>query len=160
MAQLKKYGFIPPVITEKNYILGGFTKVKGKVINQSGKWKSFRPIFESQSTGGLDAQNCTAFGTLYALAALEKFHKGGDYNYSERAVGIAANTNPRAGNDPTKVADAIRNITCVVPNEVLPFKQGLTLDTYFEPKPLTKEILSKGQPWADTWELQYELIWK
>jgi hypothetical protein len=160
---IKQYGFRFPVITEKNWILGGFSKVKGAVINPSGQWKQYRPQFEAQSTPKTETQNCTGYGTEHAVATLEWFMKlqgvpigTNDITYSPRAIGIAAGTQADGGNDPTKVADAVRNITCVMPESVLPFVDDVS--TYYTPRPLTKDLLNQGQPWADKWELQYEIV--
>lgn len=70
----KEYkGFIAPLITEDNHVLGG-VGIPLPVIKVDGDWTSCLPIFSNQlDNDGFDPDDCTVQGTLNAIETLEKF---------------------------------------------------------------------------------------
>ena len=154
-----KYGLIIPAIETREqgaeHVLGS-SNIKGQVINPSGDWSPYfwDDLKEIQAKNGIDPLNCTAFGTTKSASALVKFHTGEKHNFSDRALGIAANTDPTKGNDPHKVAETARKEVSLVPESSLPFSSDIqTLEQYYQPKPLTQELKSLGQWFYDKWEL-------
>lgn len=154
------HGFITPQIIQGNhYVLGGYTKLKGDDINLKGDWSPFLSPPEWQEKDNIETQNCSGFGTFNAVESLEYMLTGVQVNHSDRALGIAAGTDPNGGNDPHVVVETIRTKTIVVDEAVLPFGPDIkAAEDYYKPKPLPTDVLAKGQKWADTYDLGHEWV--
>jgi len=157
----KKYGLvIPEIITEgkkANYILGGFSKLKGEVINPSGDWTQYLPAGEPQAIR-FETFGCTSFATNNAKEALEKFKTGNIFNNSDRVLYIASDTDPNIGNDPHKVAETGRKIG-FAPEETLPYTVDIkTIQEFNSPKPLTPEIVKKANEFFNKFEFGHEWV--
>ena len=82
------------------------------------------------------------------------------YNFSERALAIASDTNPSVGADPHRAAEAARKQLGFGPEEVLPFNESVkSVEEFYSPKPLTKEIIAEGRKFFDKYELKHEWVW-
>lgn len=67
-----KKGFIAPIITPDNHILGS-NGISLPIIKVDGDWSKYLPTFESQLQNTFDSDGCTVYGTLAAIQTLEKF---------------------------------------------------------------------------------------
>jgi hypothetical protein len=151
----EKKGFIAPEITADQYIFGA-GNVPLKVIQEDGNWGPILPIEENQNIRNIETYNCTAFGTTNAIELLMYKLTGQRFNYSDRFVGLMAGTkNP--GNDPHKVAEAIRKYG-LIPEEMMPFGDDInTIDEYYSWKGVDKEAcLRAGREWLATYEFKHE----
>lgn len=158
---MKNYGFIPPEITDDNYVLGGFSKLKGTPINPTGQWLNWLPDKEVQSKNGIETYNCTAYGTLSALEILFRYKYGLPEEYSDRALGIASGTGFQEGNSPHTIAETLRKELGCVPETALPFSDDIrTRDEYFQPNPLTSMVKYIGKTWLSRWAFGHEWIFK
>lgn len=148
-------GFIAPVITEDNYVLGA-GMVPKVVIKPDGDWTNI-PDKEDQNKK-FETYNCTSFNTLNRIEQLEYLLTGKWPNYSDRFVGIIAGTKP-PGNDPHTVAEAIRKYG-LVPEEMLPFSDDLeNVDEYYSFKGGDEVACYKaGQEWLKKWEFMHEYV--
>ena len=158
--KIQGHGLIIPEITPDNYILGGFTKLKGVVINASGDWTSYLPEKEWQQKRGIETQACTSFATLSCLETLIKF-KGKTINYSDRYLAIVGNIDPYRGADPHFIAETIRKTSGCLEESLLPFSEDiLTVEDYYKPKPMTSSLLAKGNEWYNEYYFGHEYVFQ
>lgn len=155
MKDVKHVGFIAPEITPDQYIFGA-GNVGLAVIQEDGNWGPLLPIEESQNKGKFETYNCTAFGTTNAIELLLYKLTGERHNYSDRWVGIIAGTKA-PGNDPHKVAEAIRKYG-LIPEEMLPFSDDLqTVDEYYSFKGANEEACYRaGREWLAKYDFKHE----
>src|SRR3990167_4359710 len=155
---MKNYGFNPPEITEEDYHFGG-NKIQGQVLQGNGHgWLDFLPIFEPQSRAGIETNGCTQYNTLNPIETLLKRQFGGDYNYSERGLGILAGTNPNSGNNPKTISDTIRHKGLIL-DSLLPFDDIIkTPEEYYQPNPLPENLIQEGERWVEQWDFGYEYV--
>lgn len=124
------FGFIPPVIDEKHFILGAARSLPKVVVRPDGQWDAFLPKAEFQRNEYIDTHNCTAYGTENAIEILTRARFGIDLDFSERDLGIRAGTRP-PGNDPQIVAEAMR-LQGMIPDGMLPFESRIsTIEEYY-----------------------------
>lgn len=162
--KIKEYGnykgFIEPIITSDNYILGA-GNLPIETLVENGDWSQWLPTEERQSKRemGLETYNCTAFGTLNALETLMYRKYGVRVNYSDRWVGIIAGTGANMGNDPHTVAEAIRKYG-LIPEEMLPFSDDITTrEEYFSFKGANEaECVAEGKRWLEKYDFGHEWI--
>ena len=154
--KLQGNGYIEPEIQEEDYILGD-GMLQGEVLQPDGQWLDYLPDPELQKRRGVETSNCVGFNTLENVEILLKRKYGGVHNYSERALGIMAGTYP-PGNDPHKVAETIRK-QGLVPEYELPFTENiLTVDEYYNPKPLPESLIQRGKEWLFWYDFKHEYV--
>lgn len=121
-------GFLIPFISETDYVFGA-GQVSDEILQEDGQWDEFLPDNETQ-TKQIESFNCTSFGTNNCLEILSRKLLNLRNNWSDRFLGIIANTRP-PGNDPGVVAEALRK-NGSVPEDLLPFNSDiLTVDEYY-----------------------------
>jgi len=154
---MKQYGFIEPEIKDEDYVLGAYTKLGAEVLQPDGQWGAYLPIFEAQAKNSIETYNCTAFATLNVIEALFR-RKSEDKNFSDRYTGIMAGTYP-PGNDPHKVIESIRKDAGLIDELLLPFSAELkTVDDYYSPKPMTKNLINRGHEFLQKWKIRHEWV--
>jgi hypothetical protein len=151
-----KYGYIEPVVQEKDFVLGAARSAPFEVTNPSGDWRKGAPQGEPQRRGSFETSSCTNFGWLNLIETFAKVIFGLDWNKSERYVAVNSKQTPQ-GNDPKNPAEAIR-LKGVIAEALLPFTDGMTWETYFAPNPMTKKFLREGDAWLDKYDFKYEYI--
>lgn len=147
---IRNYGFKPSwVDKEKHYILGDASLPIEIIMPGGHGWKYFLPSDEFQSRGDLETFNCTAFGSLHAVVTLGKKKFGATFqnNLSERFLGRVAGTT-QYGNDPHKVAEAIRSFG-VIPDVFLPFDASITTLQQYYPRFIYYWMWATGQHWIN-----------
>lgn len=150
-------GFIYEAPLPEDYVLGGFSKLNYEVLQEDGNWYDFLPNTETQIRK-IDSYNCTSEGSLNALEALMKRKFGGEWDFSQRATGIAAGTRP-PGNTPNKVIETIRKEPCMIPETMLPFTDQIeTVEQYYSPDPLNSDHRYIGKKFLDTYEIGHEWV--
>jgi len=129
---MKQFSYIPSTIQADHYVLGGLgdSVVPKIVLSPTGQWLDVVPEFEAQNKG-FETFDCTAFGLLNCIEILGKI-QGFDFNLSERFMGIVAGTDPKiGGNDPHKVAEALRHYGAIAEG-VLPFDDTIkTVEEFY-----------------------------
>ena len=159
MKEIQNHGFIPDVIEPDNYVLGS-QKVPEEVLQEDGQWKQFLPPVELQSRPGLETSNCTAYGSLNCLEILFYRKFGERRNWSERYVGVLANTTP-VGNSPHKVLETIRKESGLIPDEELPFSDEIkSVEDYYAPKPMRSELIRLGKRWLQNYTIKHEWVFQ
>lgn len=152
------HGFIPDLIEDNHYVLGGLASMPLEILQPTGDWSEFIPQVEVQRNEFFETSNCTAYGTLNALEFLFKRLFGETKNWSERYVGISAGTRP-PGNSPHKVIQTIRNESGLLDESVLPFKNINTLEEYYSPDPIPWLMKVNGSNFLDKYEIGHEWLW-
>lgn len=169
-------GFVEPVAEEmehaieNGYLMGAPGGATGPDILPSGNWSSYSPIPEKQAyteaNRWLDTNGCTLFGTLNAVEELLDFKHGVKVNLSERFLGIISGTDPRNGNDPHRVAEALRVSGCVEDAD-LPFSADImTAQEFYQPNPLPQTLIQRALSWLiklrpmGVWELKSEFVFE
>ena len=147
------YGFKPPKeILPEEYVFGS---IQSEPIQINGQWDEFLPQKEIQYADGIDTYNCTAFGSSNMIEILEKRLTGIEQNYSDRAIGIVADTMP-PGNNPHVVLESIRK-SGLIDEEELPFNSP-NYHLYYQPKPLPNTLAKKASLWLEKWILKHEWV--
>lgn len=155
--QPQPHGFLlPEVIEGKDYIFGGFSKLKGEVINPSGDWLPYVPVFEHQAPG-YETNGCTNFGTNNAIELLNKYTFGDELNLSDRFSAKGSGTDPNKGNYPNKVADFMRHNWSVMEPEWAT-EHAKTLDEFYKPIPPELFTLAKKRMNDFGYVLEYEYV--
>ncbi len=152
-----KYGLQFSKIEDHHYYLGGGF-IGTEEIQPDGQWDPYLPPEEAQNIF-FETQNCTAFGSENCISILmnKVFHEL--YGFSERYIGIVAGTDPYRGNDPHKVAEAIRK-NGLIPETELTFDESLsTPEDYFQPSPMTEHYLNIGKKWLEQYTFKHEWVW-
>lgn len=140
---IKNYGLLIPEVTEDQYVLGGFSRVLGELVNPSGDWSSYLPVGERQARA-FETFGCTVFGTLNALETLLRQRFGEYLDAAERYPYNIAELKP-PGADPHYIAEVIRK-NKVIKEELLPFNDSIpTLEEFAKPRPMTQELLNEGK---------------
>lgn len=159
--EIKNYGLILPNKIETReegaeHLLGSLGK---PIINETGDWTQYLPDREPQNIRKVEAQACTAYGSLNAIETLLKF-KGFNVNYSDRYLAIIAGIDPYRGADPHTTIETIRRKSGCIPEERLPFSDDIkTPEDYYDISEVTKtQLLAEGQQWYDQWELNHEYV--
>lgn len=160
---MKGHGFLPPEEDERDYVFGsqdlGF-KFPYEILQEDGDWTLYLPKFEHQARQGLETANCTGYGTLNCLETLLRRKYGIIEDFSERFIGVMADTWP-PGNNPQKVIETIRKVSGLISEEELPFDDSIdALEKYYSPKPMTGSLLAKGLWWLENFEVKHEWVFK
>ncbi len=147
-------GFIKDDFHPDDYVLGS-SRLDGEVLNPSGDWRGYLPMFEHQSKG-IETQSCVTFGTLSALEMIHIIKYGIEPNYSDRFISKLSGTS-RSGNTPKTVAHTIRKKGNI--NEDLhPFTDDIdTWEEYFSEIP--SELLKIGAKWLSKHSFSYEWVY-
>ena len=119
---MKNYGFIAPEIVPEDFWLGS-KKLGSKIINPSGDWRPYLPVFEHQRKK-IETNACVSFGTLSALEMIHQLLWQVEPNYSDRYLAKISKTDPAVGNTPKKVSKAVKDYGSV-PEEDWGFTEPL-----------------------------------
>jgi hypothetical protein len=154
---MKNYGYIPDEIKPEDYIFGG-SNIPDEILQPAGQWGDFLSKDEFQSNQSLDTQNCTNYGTQNAIEAIMKRKFGGEYDYSERFLGVMSGTTEQ-GNSAHTVAETIRKTSGLIPEIMLPFDKWIrTWQQYYNPNPMTEPYLSEGKKWLSNHIFLHEWV--
>jgi len=157
-ANTKNYGYIPDEIQPQDYLFGG-ENIPDEILQPDGDWTPFLPKDEFQFKGNFDTQNCTVFAALNAIEILMKRKYAGEYNYSERFLGIMAGTTPQ-GNSPHKVAETIRKVG-LIEDKDLPFDDSVkSWEQYYSPKPMIQRFIDKALQWLSQIIFKHDWVFK
>ena len=153
--QKNNTGFIEPILTEDNYLLGS-SPLPQIILREDGNWISYAPKFEPQRKQ-FETFNCTGFNTIDCIQRLLQ-RLGIDENYSDRFLGKIAGTK-EPGNDPHTVAEAIRK-NGLIPEDMLPFSDNLqNVDEYYSFKGANEtECRKAGLAWLDRFSFGHEYV--
>lgn len=151
--QLRGHGFIAPVISDEDYFAGTLPE---KVINPSGDWRTDLPVPEHQRQNNVEPNSCVTHVIENAIQTLQRFQYKEQHEYAERFIAIMSETDPNRGNNPKRVAQAIRDYG-LLPYSALPYDETIdTLDKFYSPKPMTEELKFTAKKFSDDYNFQYE----
>jgi hypothetical protein len=145
-----------PKHTVKDYILGAKRSAPFEVINESGDWRPYLPVYEQQRKR-IETFGCSNFGSLSEIEILENYIENKDSNYSERFTAVMSGQT-KNGNDPHKVMESIRR-DGVVDEKDLPFTSGMSFGEYLSPKPMRHDLIEKGKNWVYEHVFKHEYIY-
>jgi hypothetical protein len=151
MNQPKGHGLLIELPGPTDYVAGD-GRLSGEVINPEGDWTQYVIDWEHQAPK-YETNACASFGTIDALQALRKHFDGGTFNLSDRFTAKISGTDPKRGNTPQKVAQAIRdNWSCL--EQDWPMTE--TVDDYYKSPP--DLLYSKAEVVRDGNTFQYHAI--
>lgn len=141
---------------EDDFTLGAKKSLSFEILQPDGQWgEEYMPDKEYQRKNGLETMNCTVYGSLIAYKGIDikKYgRKKANKIWSPRFIGILAGTT-KNGNLIRKPLEAIRG-NGMINYEVLPFDNTIkTWGQYYNPKPMTKELLNLGKEFFNEYEL-------
>lgn len=151
------YGLTFNEIDPKRYTLGGIRSLPKFIIRPDRNWMFAVPGFEAQRKQ-FETSNCTAFAITEQVETYMKGAFNLDLNYSDRALGMFADTRP-PGNDPHEVYEALRT-KGLVPEWMLPFSDDLkNVGEYYSYKGGNEtSIKEEGKNWLDKWDFGHEYV--
>src|SRR3990167_11304291 len=134
--ELKNYGFIEPKIDKNHYIVGDGRLLGASVLNPSGDWEKWLPVYEPQAEK-YETWGCTVWGMQNQLETLHKYLYGDEPNYDEQFNYNLANILP-PGQDPQITYETGRRNG---------FIQGFfsipqTIEEFRKPRPMIEPYLS------------------
>lgn len=154
---MKHYGYIPDIVAPEDYVLGGFTKLTGEVLQPEGQWDEFLPKKELQHNDRFETMACTVFGTLNCLEILYKRKFVQELNFSDRYVAIMAGIK-RDGGSPKKVIQTIKKRSGLLLEENMPFRDDIdSWNDYYNPYPSGSEI-AQGLNFLENYDIGYEWV--
>ena len=135
---------------DDDLVLGAKKSLPFEILQPDGQWGNM-PMKEYQRKNGLETMNCTVFATLNCLEALQIKKYKEEKNWSDRFIGILANTTP-SGNLIRKPIETVRNFGMIDEN-ILPFSNTIRRwSQYYNPKPMTQKLLDLGKKWFEEYE--------
>lgn len=146
------YGWIDPVIDENHYVEGDGRLLGASVLNPSGDWEKFIPLFEPQNVR-YETFACTIFGLESQVQTVHKYLYGDEPNYDERYNFNLANINP-PGSDPQISYETARKNGFI--SGFLPMTE--TIEEYRTPRPMTEPYLSEGKKWLSTFFFDHDWV--
>lgn len=149
---IKNYGFVEPKIDDTHYIVGDGRLLGATILNSSGDWEKWLPIFEPQAKD-FESYGCTAFGLLSQIETMHKFIYGLEPNYDERYPYNIAKINP-PGTNPQLTYESVRK--CGVIEGFLPMTK--TLEEFCTPRPMVEPYLSEGKKWLSEYFFDHDWI--
>lgn len=149
------YGFITPVITEDNYLLGGLSKLPITILQESGQWDFFLPEYEPQAER-FETSGCVVWGSENCVEILHKKLYGTEPNYSERFIYILAGVTLE-GSDPHIVNEVIRKVG-LIDHKFLPVPEAYK--EFIQPNPMTEKLLKEGEKWLEKYDFMHEWVFK
>jgi hypothetical protein len=151
-----KQGFIPDILKPEDYFFGS-QEIPVEILQNDGNWRSYLPKEEQQYNAFFDTINCTVFTQLNAIEVLDRRKYGIQSEYSERGLGIAAETTPQ-GNSPQNVSETVRKIG-LFDDAFLPFSEDIqSFNQYYSPKPLPESLLKIAREWLTWYEFKHDWI--
>ena len=153
--QLLNFGYVTPVLKPKDFVLGGINKMPQVIVNSSGDWSSFYPVFESQLFRNFDTFGCTIYAVLNAMEAYLKGVYGVDFNAAERFnFNLLRIRQP--GISPLDALQNVRDYGCI-PETLLPVQDGMTFEEYAKPDPMWQWLKDEAKKFG--YDLWYETLW-
>jgi hypothetical protein len=153
----KNYGFIKPVIEDKHYRFGSGDVSLATPPQPDGQWDAFVPKDEFQNIRGIETYGCTLYGSENQTETYLKRMSGGEYNYSERALGVEVGLKP-PGADPQKVYEKIRKIGLAL-DSLLPFDSSVTsIKDFYSPVPLPADVKKSEQDFLNSYVFQHDWV--
>lgn len=156
---MRKFSYIPSEIQADHYTLGGIGSLPKVVLREDGQWLDVIPPSEAQSKNGIETYSCTGYGLLNCIEILGHI-QGFDFNLSERYMGIVAETDPkRGGNDPHKVAEALRHYGAIAEAD-LPFDDTIqTVEEFYSFKGNDEKTCREaGEVFTTAWTIGHEWV--
>lgn len=133
MQQPQGHGLILEPLIDEDFCFGGYSKLKGEIINPSGDWTGFLPAEEFQAPV-FETNACTIFGTTNAIETLALFTFGENLNLSDRFGAKGAGVDPLRGLTPKKAADFLRKNWSVT-ESMWPMAGVQTVEEYYKEIP-------------------------
>lgn len=149
----RNYGFVEPQIADDNYVFGSFLSLPKEVLQSSGNWADYLPLYEPQADK-YETYGCTAWGTLNAIETILKRVEGVEYNFSDRFIYNVVGIEP-PGEDPHKVSEAVRKIGLI---EQLRLPMPDTLAEFKTPRPMTKELINEAHKVLEKYDIGHEWV--
>lgn len=148
--------FIEPKIDDTHYVFGLGQVDLTQPLEPEGNWVKHIPPGEPQRIN-FETSNCTAFGTSNTVEILLNRLFNITPNYSDRALGIEAGTDPE-GADPQNVYEAVRK-KGLEPESMLPYDPSLkTAEDYYQPNPLPTNIVLAGIEWLKEYLFKHDWV--
>ena len=132
MPSQKSFGLLIEPPSKTDYVAGD-GNLTGEVINPTGDWLPFVPVFEHQAPL-FETNSCASQATMNALEGLYKALFGIEPNHSDRMLAKGSGTDPKRGNSPQKVAEFFRKNWSVL-EEDWPMAGVQTVEEYYKEFP-------------------------
>ena len=132
MSEQKSFGLVIEPLAPSDYVAGD-GQLTGEVINPSGDWLPFVPVFEHQAPL-FETNSCASQATMNAIEGLYKCLFGIEPNHSDRMLAKGSGTDPKKGNSPQKVAEFFRKNWSVL-EEDWPMAGVQTVEEYYKQFP-------------------------
>ena len=126
-----KWPEIKVVIKPEDYVFGGITKIKGVILQPSGRWRNCLPRTELQRNNLGDVFGCVSFADNNADEMIHIKKYGHEININDRVLVVGSGTTPNVGNSPSVVSDWKRKNGFVIGEEKWPYPADMSVPTYY-----------------------------
>lgn len=127
------HGLILEPLVAEDYVFGGQSQLKGKIVNPEGDWSDNLPPTEFQAPV-FETNACTLFGTTNGIETLSLFTFDEEINLSDRFAATGAGVNPNVGGTPKNAAEFLRKNWSVLESD-WPMEGVMTVEEYYKPLP-------------------------
>jgi hypothetical protein len=150
---MKNFGLMQePGVEIKDWRMGGVTGIVPEVLQESGDWTEFLPVYEPQKIT-YDTMSCVTFSALNCLETMYSRRYGIEENFSDRFTAKVSRTTP-SGNYLSRVANSILNYGMV--SEALWPYGGNNWSAYMADIPL--DLIQAGQNSLDKYKINWEWV--
>src|SRR3990167_10950816 len=156
----QKFGLQAPPDDAQAWLLGA-GNIPSEILQPSADWSTVSVDFEAQNKRGIETYDCTGFAILTGIEKLMLVKYGLKVNYSDRFLGVIAETGKKVGNDPHTVCEAICKYG-LIPEEMFPFSDDLkSYEEYYSFKGADEEACYvAGKKWLEQYDFFHEWVFR
>lgn len=155
----RSYGLLFEPVLPEDFVLGSDrslnTKFSGRtVLRSDSDWRPWLPPYELQSPI-FESNACASFGTSNTLEVLLRFLYTRVEDFSDRFLAKISGTDPKKGNSPKAVAEALRKNWATLEVE-WPAADAKTVEEFYAEIPENLKTLALGR--KAEWDFGYEYV--
>jgi len=150
---MRNYGLLlEQEASSKDWVMGGVTGIIPEILQPTGDWSEFLPIYEPQYKG-FDTYSCVSYSANNCLETIYNRKYGLEENFSDRYPAKTSGTTP-SGNTFSAVANSILKYG-IVREPKWPFSDDIkNWNEYMDDIPV--EVLQDGQSSFDSYDIRWE----
>lgn len=150
-------GLVVEAPQERDYFLGGFTKLAGDILVPDGHWRDWLVGHESQINKYGNTFGCVSFSRNNCHEFLHKRQFNEEINMCDRYLVVGSGTVPNQGNSKRAVAEWGRK-NGWVEEWRWSYPENMTLDEYYNGGKVPQELLTLGLQKLKKYEFGYQWL--
>jgi len=153
-----KWPEIKVVIKPEDYVFGGITKIKGVILQPSGRWRNCLPRTELQRNNLGDVFGCVSFADNNADEMIHIKKYGHEININDRVLVVGSGTTPNVGNSPSVVSDWKRKNGFVIGEDKWPYPADMSVSTYYNGGVVPQHLLDEAKKSLPIYKTGYQWL--